>query len=221
MSHICLESHPAEDPFRVPDPEGGTAASFYVEFQGDCFSSQRLFEIPQLSRLAKDTPTLSQHCFSAGRTPNDSWEYNSWDMQILSEYVAELQHIWNASMREKWPVILLRKTSVVSLMTQIPALNEWKIHISYKNKPIRIFNQWFMEDNILCIFALTTPNDSPIEIQIGCLNSTGRFYFFSPSQLCSATYHDHDYKAWIVIFQKQIRYGFAIQTDCELRPPPP
>ena len=66
-------------------------------------------------------------------------------------------------------------------------------------------------------FGLITPNVSPIEIHVDCLNSTGRVeaYFFLPSQPCSAAYHD---KVWVVLFQKQVRYGFAIQTDFELHP---
>ena len=50
--------------------------------------------------------------------------------------------------------------------------------------------------------GLTTPNASPIEIHVKCLNSTGRFYFFLPSPLSSAAYHN---EAWTVNFQKQLR----------------
>ena len=49
--------------------------------------------------------------------------------------------------------------------------------------------------------GLTTPNASPIEIHVKCLNSTGRFYFFLPSPLSSAAYHN---EAWAVHFQKQL-----------------
>ena len=51
-------------------------------------------------------------------------------------------------------------------------------------------------------WGLTTPNASPIEIHVKCLNSTGRFYFFFPSPLSSAEYHN---KALTVNFQKQLR----------------
>ena len=51
-------------------------------------------------------------------------------------------------------------------------------------------------------YGLTTPNASPIEIHVKCLNSTGRFYFFLPSPLSSAAYH---IEAWTVNFQKQLR----------------
>ena len=50
--------------------------------------------------------------------------------------------------------------------------------------------------------GLTTPNASPIEIHVKCLNSTGRFYFFLPSPLSSAAYHN---EALTVHFQKQLR----------------
>ena len=52
------------------------------------------------------------------------------------------------------------------------------------------------------VYGLTTPNASPIEIHVKCLNSTGRFYFFLPSPLSSAAYHN---EAWTVNFQKQLR----------------
>ena len=40
------------------------------------------------------------------------------------------------------------------------------------------------------IYGLTTPNASPIEIHVNCFNSTGQFYFFLPSPLSSAAYHN-------------------------------
>ena len=52
------------------------------------------------------------------------------------------------------------------------------------------------------LYGLTTPNASPIEIHVKCLNFTGRFYFFLPSPLSSAAYHN---EAWTVHFQKQLR----------------
>ena len=46
------------------------------------------------------------------------------------------------------------------------------------------------------------PKCQSIEIHVKCLNSTGRFYFFLPSPLSSAAYHN---EAWTVHFQKQLR----------------
>ena len=64
-------------------------------------------------------------------------------------------------------------------------------------------------------YGLNTPNASPIEIHVKCLNSTSRYYFFLPSPLSSAAYHN---EAWTVHFQKQLRKGVATQTDFELGP---
>ena len=57
-------------------------------------------------------------------------------------------------------------------------------------------------NGLLHTHGLTTPNASPIEIHVKCLNSTGRFYFFLPSPLSSAAYHN---EAGTVHFQKQLR----------------
>ena len=63
--------------------------------------------------------------------------------------------------------------------------------------------------------GLTIPNASPIETHVNCLNSAGRFNHFSPYYIFSVTYQD---KAWDVLVRKQARYGYAYQTDFELRP---
>ena len=64
-------------------------------------------------------------------------------------------------------------------------------------------------------YSLTTPNAIPIEINVSCLKSTSQFYFFLRSKPCNAAYPD---KAWAVLFQKQVRYGFTTQTDFDLHP---
>ena len=52
---------------------------------------------------------------------------------------------------------------------------------------------------------LTSPNASPIEIHVNCLNSTVQVYFFLPSQPCSVAYHG---KPWAVFFfKKQVDMG--------------
>ena len=61
---------------------------------------------------------------------------------------------------------------------------------------------WIYLYYIYLLYGLTTPNASPIEIHVKCLNSTGRFYFFLPSPLSSVAYHN---EAWTVHFQKQLR----------------
>ena len=64
-----------------------------------------------------------------------------------------------------------------------------------------IFTIKYINFNLM-LRGLTTPNASPIEIHVKCLNSTGRFYFFLPSPLSSAAYHN---EALTVHFQKQLR----------------
>ena len=54
------------------------------------------------------------------------------------------------------------------------------------------------------IHGLTTPNASPIETHVNCLNSAGRFHHFSPYAAYSVAYQD---KAWNVFVQKQARWG--------------
>ena len=76
-----------------------------------------------------------------------------------------------------------------------------KRHFFYKPVGICQLNQENL-NNLLHTHGLTTPNASPIEIHVKCLNSTGRFYFFLPSPLYSAANHN---EAWTVNFQKQLR----------------
>ena len=71
----------------------------------------------------------------------------------------------------------------------------WYVHISAAILVFKMAATWDLH-------GLTTPNASPIEIHVKCLNSTGRFYFFLPSPLSSAAYHN---EAWTVHFQKQLR----------------
>ena len=55
-----------------------------------------------------------------------------------------------------------------------------KLHFRYYPVGICQLNQENL-NSLLHTHGLTTPNASPIEIHVKCLNSTGRFYFFLPS----------------------------------------
>ena len=63
------------------------------------------------------------------------------------------------------------------------------------------------QESIYHNYGLTTPNASRIEIHVNCLTSTGRVYFFLPSQPCSVAYHD---KAGAVLFNR----AYTLEISC-------
>ena len=60
-------------------------------------------------------------------------------------------------------------------------------------------------------YVLTTPNASPIDIHVNCLNSAVEVYFST----MQCAYHD---KPWAALFFKTGRYGFVTQIDFQLHP---